>query len=117
MAAGGAKGMGFSGTAVCGPAAFPSFAESLGAKKDRGGVYAHDKFSKGLMLETGTVYSSPRQPGLGRARGKQSRRGVPSRVPGISPPLSSDSQPCLGKELVVLPLPTPDFQAPAHSSA
>lgn len=37
------------------------------------------------------------------------------RVPSIPPPWLSDRQPCHGKELEELPLPTPDSQRPAHS--
>lgn len=74
--------------------------------------------AKGLRCRQALSTCPPRQPGPGTRRAELagSAPHVPS-IPSIPPPRLSESQPCHGKEPVVLPLPTPDFQTPACSSA
>jgi len=70
MAAHGAKATGSSAAAAWAAAlcpALPKPSEQSRVQKDRGGVYAHDKLGKGLVLQTGTVLLSPGQLGLGWA--------------------------------------------------
>lgn len=77
---------------------------------DRGGVYAR----KGLTLQMGTARSPPGS--LGWAPGEQSWPAVALLAPSSPSPLVAESQRCHRRELAVLPLPTPDSGAPAHSS-
>lgn len=112
----GANGMmGLSGAALCG---FSQLCSKPRSRAGRGWTEVVFMLATSLAKGSRCRWALPARPpgSLGWAPGEQSWPAVAPLAPSSPPSLVSESQRCQRRELAVLPLPTPDSGAPAHSS-